>query len=57
MALLPKLYCYFTYEKVERFIERTQMAMQRRVYADSLIRYKSFVENMSSQEGDELTLD
>lgn len=54
---LPKLYCYFTFEKVERFIERTSQAMQRRVYADSLIRYKSFVENMPGQEEDELSLE
>ena len=31
--------------------------MQSRIYADSLIRYKSFIENMPVQDGDELGID
>lgn len=31
--------------------------MERRVYADSLIRYKQFIENMPNQEGDELDIE
>ncbi len=54
---LVKLYCYFSSEKVDQFIARTQKAMQSRIYADSLIRYKSFIENMPVQDGDELGID
>ena len=43
---LPKLYCYFHLEKVERFIQRNKLAMQKRIYADSIIRYKCFIQNM-----------
>jgi len=48
---IPRVHICFDDEDPVRFVARVADAHKRRLFADSLIRYKYYVENMPIQEG------
>jgi dynein heavy chain len=53
-AKLPRIYILFDEEDPRRFVKRFKHAYENRVYADSLIKYNYYVENMPIHEIPEL---
>ena len=56
-AKLPRIYILFDDEAPNKFVERFKHAYQTRVYADSLIKYNYYIENMPIHEIPELDLE
>lgn len=53
-AKLPRIYILFDAEDPDKFVTRFKHAYQTRVYADSLIKYNYYIENMPIHEIPEL---
>lgn len=53
-AKLPRIYVLFDDEDPRHFVKRFKRAYQTRIYADSLIRYNYYIENMPIHEIPEL---
>ena len=53
-AKLPRIYVLFEDEDPKKFVKRFKHAYQTRIYADSLIKYNYYIENMPIHEIPEL---
>ena len=54
LFILPRIFVIFDSDNPWRFAERIATAQRSRIYADSLIRYNYYIENMPLNEGYEL---